>query len=563
VNRDAMVKLVYQGLGIPAIGPLPPNVWGARSDVVTYPYDPPRARKLLAEAGWQGDREAPLKLFAPSAASQYMPAPARVAGIIKRCLGEVGISVDVILSEPADHQRALWAGEHDLALHGWFNDNGDPDNFLYTLLDSDNTTGTRPSNIAFYSNAWFHDVIGMAQRTTDPKESDRAHGTRAAVFAGPGDPGDRRPLGAARALEGRVRAAERAARAGWCNRRPWASTAGRSTRDEPSRRKSGQPRQGGRRQERQPRQGEAIRPSLNRKLRSSSGNIRQSSIFRAAEWLGRGASVWSLPVSAVMRRHGLRRRLSAVLIIAALGPVIAVSVVAVALIFSSVEQGIEFEAVRGLQVARGLFLQQVQTLAAGAAELGDDVGLLRAQATAPHAARQRLGELSLKMPSALFETTDATGRVIARCTHGSCEDAPSAAAGALEPSDRSPVILRALGYERTVSVERARDRLVVRAAFAARGSGDADARDGRRHGGDRRLRRRSPEGRSGRGTRGGGLRGRRSERVDLHGGHRRSPRGPAAAPGFHHRRPGHRDDGRAARGREPSLFGRAGPAPGT
>jgi signal transduction histidine kinase len=205
--------------------------------------------------------------------------------------------------------------------------------------------------------------------------------------------------------------------------------------------------------------------SSTRRMRSSSGNMRQSSIFRAAEWLGRGASVWSLPVSAVMRRRGLRRRLNAVLIIAALGPVIAVSVVAVLLIFSSVEQGIEFEAVRGLQVARGLFLQQVQQLAAGAAELGDDAALLRAQATAPTAARQRLGELSLKMPSALFETTDGKGRVIARCTHGSCEDAPSAAAGALEPSDRSPVILRALGYERTVSVERARDRLVVRAAL--------------------------------------------------------------------------------------------------
>ena len=54
VRREALVKLVYQGLGIPAIGPLPPNVWGARSDVVTYPYDPARARKLLAEAGWQG-----------------------------------------------------------------------------------------------------------------------------------------------------------------------------------------------------------------------------------------------------------------------------------------------------------------------------------------------------------------------------------------------------------------------------------------------------------------------------------------------------------------------------
>ena len=93
---------------------------------------------------------------------------------------------------------------------------------------------------------------------------------------------------------------------------------------------------------------------LSRKLRSSSGNMRSSSIFRAAEWLGRGASVWSMPVSAVMRRRGWRRRLSAVLIVAALGPVIAVSAVAVLLIFSSVEQGIEFEALRGLQVARAV-----------------------------------------------------------------------------------------------------------------------------------------------------------------------------------------------------------------
>ncbi|HXJ22181.1 MAG TPA: ABC transporter substrate-binding protein [Polyangia bacterium] len=183
IRTEALVKLVYQGVGIPAIGPLPPNVWGARSDVVTYPYDPARARALLAEAGWQGAEEPPLKLFAPSVASQYMPEPARVADIIKHSLAAVGIRVDVILSDPADHQRALWAGEHDLALHGWFNDNGDPDSFLYTLLDSDNTTGSRPSNVAFYSNGWFHDVIGMAQRTTDRTERERLYSEAQAILA--------------------------------------------------------------------------------------------------------------------------------------------------------------------------------------------------------------------------------------------------------------------------------------------------------------------------------------------------------------------------------------------
>jgi peptide/nickel transport system substrate-binding protein len=183
IRRDALVKLIYQGLGIPAIGPLPPNVWGARSDVVTYPYDPERARELLAEAGWPGLSATPLKLYAPSVPRQDMPAPERVANMIKVCLAEVGIPVKVILNDPEEHQRALWAGEHDLALHGWFNDNGDPDNFLYTLLDSDNTMGARPSNIAFYSNSWFHDIIGMAQRTTDRTERERLYSQAQAIVA--------------------------------------------------------------------------------------------------------------------------------------------------------------------------------------------------------------------------------------------------------------------------------------------------------------------------------------------------------------------------------------------
>jgi peptide/nickel transport system substrate-binding protein len=158
-------------------------VWGARTDVVTYPYDPARSRKILAESLWIPSRAAPLKLYAPAAPRPYMPAPERVANFIKNSLQEVGIPVEVVLSDPAEHQRALWAGEHDLALHGWFNENGDPDNFLYTLLDSDNTTGSRPSNIAFYNSGWFHDVIGVAQRTTDRTERERLYSQAQAILA--------------------------------------------------------------------------------------------------------------------------------------------------------------------------------------------------------------------------------------------------------------------------------------------------------------------------------------------------------------------------------------------
>jgi signal transduction histidine kinase len=203
-------------------------------------------------------------------------------------------------------------------------------------------------------------------------------------------------------------------------------------------------------------------------------DVRASSIYRLSGLFQvghvRSSLGQTLASLAPLRRRGLRRRLSAILIASTLGPVIAVSAVAVALIFSSVEQGIEFETVRGLQVARSLFLQEVQQVSARAGEIGDDPELLRAAAMSATAAAarvgERLGELSLGGSSALLEVTDAAGDVIARCARGVCDDlVVGRRVGVLQPADRSPVILRALAYERTVSIESAGDRLVVRAAL--------------------------------------------------------------------------------------------------
>ena len=183
IRREAIVRYIYQGLARPAVGPLPPNVWGTRGDLVTFGYDPARARALLDEAGYRGAAVRPLKLYVSGVARQYLPSPERVAVVIRHCLEDVGVPVEIVVREPAEFQRALWAGEHDLAITGWFGANGDPDNFLYTLLDSDNTTGNHPSNISFYSSAWFHDIIGMAQRTNDRIERERLYSQAQAIVA--------------------------------------------------------------------------------------------------------------------------------------------------------------------------------------------------------------------------------------------------------------------------------------------------------------------------------------------------------------------------------------------
>jgi signal transduction histidine kinase/HAMP domain-containing protein len=189
----------------------------------------------------------------------------------------------------------------------------------------------------------------------------------------------------------------------------------------------------------------------------------------ASEWLlrrrGRDKTLDARPLG-FRRRQGLRWRLSVFLIVATLVPVIAVAAVSIVLVFSSVEQGIEFEAQRGLRVARALLLEEVRERGAAAAALGDDGPLLEALARAPADVRRRLAELSERQPSALVEVTDPVGRVLARCAAGTCNDASvSERFAAFEPADRSPVVKRALTFERSISIEPAGSKLVVRAAL--------------------------------------------------------------------------------------------------
>ena len=53
INREEIVDYVLYGLGVTASGPFPNHLWYHNRDVKPYPYDPDRARKLLAEAGWR------------------------------------------------------------------------------------------------------------------------------------------------------------------------------------------------------------------------------------------------------------------------------------------------------------------------------------------------------------------------------------------------------------------------------------------------------------------------------------------------------------------------------
>lgn len=165
INKEKIVKLFFQDLAIPAKNPIPPTIMGYNDTIIDYPYDPEFSRKLLKQEGYKNGFET--TLWSMPIARPYMPRPDKIAMAIKANLEAVGIRIKIKSSNWPSYLHSLYSGEHDMGLLGWTSDNGDPDNFLYTLLHSDNTIKPIAKNISFFKSEYLDTVLIKAQQETD------------------------------------------------------------------------------------------------------------------------------------------------------------------------------------------------------------------------------------------------------------------------------------------------------------------------------------------------------------------------------------------------------------
>jgi peptide/nickel transport system substrate-binding protein len=172
INKQSLVDNFYQGLALPATNPIPPTLWGYNDAIEPYPYDPAKARQLLAQAGLPEGFET--ELWAMPVPRPYMPQPGKIAQAIQADLAKVGITAKIVQWEWGTYLAKVSNGEHPMALLGWTGDNGDPDNFLYVLLDK-NAALKPAQNIAFYRSDALHDILVQARQLADQGERARLY----------------------------------------------------------------------------------------------------------------------------------------------------------------------------------------------------------------------------------------------------------------------------------------------------------------------------------------------------------------------------------------------------
>jgi len=163
INKTAIIAL-YQGTADIATNGMPPYMLGYNDDIKDYPYDPEKAKALLAEAGYPDGFDG-LRLWQISVSMPYMYEPEKIAEAIQYDLARVNISVCIYTTDYGTFLRCIQEGAASMCLFGWFGDNGDPSNFMNVLHGANHCTLGGATNVAFYHNPAVQLLLTAATHT--------------------------------------------------------------------------------------------------------------------------------------------------------------------------------------------------------------------------------------------------------------------------------------------------------------------------------------------------------------------------------------------------------------
>ena len=177
INREEIVEGVLLGLGQEATGPYKPGTWFYNPDVPRFPYNPEKAKALLAEAGWRpnskGIMEKDGKPFEFTIlTNQGNDLRVRTGEIIQRRLKEVGIVVKLRTVEWAAFiKEFIDKGRFEAVLLGWTTGQ-DPD-----LFDIWHSSKTKRGELNFihYNNPEVDRLLVEGRHTFDREKRRQAY----------------------------------------------------------------------------------------------------------------------------------------------------------------------------------------------------------------------------------------------------------------------------------------------------------------------------------------------------------------------------------------------------
>lgn len=163
IDKQAIITQTLPEGSKPATQFMPDLVNGYSDSVTDYPYDPEKAKQLLAEAGQE---DLTVRLAYPTGVSRpYMPTPENTFVAVQSQLEAVGITVEPVAAKWSPDYLDMVQGDggvdkRDAHFLGWTGDYDDPDNFVGTFF------GKKGNEFGFENKELFADLKAARELPT-------------------------------------------------------------------------------------------------------------------------------------------------------------------------------------------------------------------------------------------------------------------------------------------------------------------------------------------------------------------------------------------------------------
>ncbi|MBD8038359.1 glutathione ABC transporter substrate-binding protein [Solibacillus sp. A46] len=157
LDREAIIKGVFDDFGVQAFGPLSPMVWGYTEDVTKQDTNLEEAKALLAEAGFADG-------FKTAIWTNDNPQRQQIAIILQEALKQLKVEATIEVMEWGAYLEKTSKGDHDMFMLGWAPSTGDADGALYPLFHSSDIGN---NNRTRYSNAKLDELLELGRIETD------------------------------------------------------------------------------------------------------------------------------------------------------------------------------------------------------------------------------------------------------------------------------------------------------------------------------------------------------------------------------------------------------------
>lgn len=159
IDRKGMVDTLRAGMAELSNSPIPKTVFGASSTVAPIPFDVNAAKNLLKQAGVTTPLKLKLQTYENAETKQ-------IAGAIQAQLKEIGIDLEIAVTDSAAFSKDSLQPNHGLLLSSWGTVTMDADYAFWAWYQSGQH---QADNKAFYANPEVDKLLADARGTADEK----------------------------------------------------------------------------------------------------------------------------------------------------------------------------------------------------------------------------------------------------------------------------------------------------------------------------------------------------------------------------------------------------------